>query len=342
MRAPAASLTRTELTQLIQLAPEVVDALISSGHLLCLMQNGEARVPLQQLEAFFRDGLVQVYRSEAMLSDSLMESTQTKQPATPEALSGAPPPSAAEHADAGEGAGAPPTAEPPRPAPIVTEKRTEEAESPAPDLRSATRFVPRRQIGGIFGDVKFSIVQLSATGLRIRHHEEIFPGAEAKMSFALMKPPRSFVMRARAVWTSVARYGANDDATFHISGLRIIQHVERLTRALEILKAAHELQPERTVRGIDTPALGLESISDDEVALVTATIQKFAADPYEANRWYGRAKFALAEEHVRRAAPPKQRDRDEILGIWEYLDRQIDIPKIAGVVSMIRSGRLAV
>jgi hypothetical protein len=222
------------------------------------------------------------------------------------------------------------------------ERRTETVESPAPDLRSATRFVPRRQIDGIFIDVKFSIVQLSATGMRIRHNDEVIPGAEGKMSFALMKPPRSFVMRAKVVWTSMARYGANDRNTFYISGLRIIQHVERLTRALDILKAAHELQPERTTRGVDTPTLGLESITDDEVALVTAAVQKFAADPYEANRWYGRAKFALAEEHVRRAAPQKQRDREEVLGIWEYLDRQIDIPKIAGVVSLIRNGRLAV
>jgi len=49
----------------------------------------------------------------------------------------------------------------------------------------------------------------------------------------------------------------------------------------------------------------------------------------------------VAFEHVRREAPQKRRDRDEVLGIWEYLERQVEIPKIVGVVTLIRNGRLA-
>jgi hypothetical protein len=74
------------------------------------------------------------------------------------------------------------------------------------------------------------------------------------------------------------------------------------------------------------------------MALVTAAIERFANDPVEANRWYSRARFSLSDENVRRLAPPRPRDREEVLGIWEYLERQVDIGKIAGVMSWVRGG----
>jgi hypothetical protein len=67
-------------------------------------------------------------------------------------------------------------------------------------------------------------------------------------------------------------------------------------------------------------------------------MEKFAADPLEATRWYSRGRFALSDENVRRVAPQRPRDREEVLGLWEYLDRQVDIGKIAGVVNWMRAG----
>lgn len=221
-------------------------------------------------------------------------------------------------------------APPARPAPAPA------AEPRYAEQRIATRYVPLRQLGGIFGDTKFFIMQLSATGMRIRHNEPLMPGDEAKLSFALLKPARSVVVRAKVVWTSLARSG-ND--RFSISGLRIIDHQDRVAAAIDSLRAANELQPERRAnsrRATDTMSV-LSGISDEEMALVTAAVQKFATDPVEASRWYSRARFALTDENVRRAAPDKPRDREEVLGIWEYLERQVEIEKIAGVVSWIRT-----
>ena len=313
-----ASLTRFEVSQLLDLEPAVVDALVESGRLLCHVKRGEAHIPVEQLEAFFRDSLIRLYRVQAA-SPSVVVREPVPEPAAPEP---APPVDA--------------TPEPPPPtlrAPITIEERREEEELP-PDLRVASRFVPLRQIDGIFGETKFSLLQISATGLRIKHAEALLPGTEAKVSFALMKPARSFVVRARVVWTSMARSGEN---RFSISGLRVTAHQERLTRAIDLLKSANELQPERRAqvrRGSD--AVAVEDISDEEIALVTSAIQRFAANPVEASRWYSRARFSLADENVRKAAPERPRDREEVLGIWEYLDHQVDIPKIAGIVGWMR------
>ncbi|HET7435774.1 MAG TPA: PilZ domain-containing protein [Thermoanaerobaculia bacterium] len=345
------SLTPAEVASALALPPELIDLLLDSGRLLCHVQRGEVRIPMRELEAFFRDGLIRVYQTEAVLMRG----------ATTEPLFAPPLPVAArEHETEPEPESEPvleqeqePDAEPeseplPEPeaeadepsAPIVpitpiAAAEEEEEEEDRPDLRMATRYVPRRQIDGIFGDTKFTIMQLSKTGLRIRHGGSMLPGDEAKLSFALLSSARSVVFRARVVWTSIAR---SNGQTFSISGLKVIEHQERLARAIDALVASHDLQPERRaqVRRAEDAKFILDGVSDDEVALVMAALQKFAENPVEANRWYGRARFALADEAVRRAAPQRPREREEVLGIWEFLERQVEISKIAGIVKWAR------
>ncbi|MBV8518629.1 MAG: PilZ domain-containing protein [Acidobacteria bacterium] len=347
------TLTLSEVSQLLELPTDVVEGLLDSGRVLCRMQRGEARVPLAQLETFLRDALVRVYRAEAglrfeetaELEDGLSQPLLEESAA--DASADSVPDAASEAASDANGDALPaeetpaeephlPIAEPAFARELLAPRRARPRHTLAetPDMRSTPRFIPLRRISGIFGDAKFSIVQISQTGLRIRHAEPLVPGVEAKLSFALLKPARSFVMRARVVWTSLARSG---DETFSISGLRIIEHADRLARAVELLNAAHELQPDRRAKPRRTEAdslAGLDGVSDEEIALVTSAVQKFASDPVEASRWYSRARFALSDEHVRRVAPIRQ--REEVLGIWEYLERQIDIAKIAGVVLWMR------
>ena len=357
------SLTREEVSRILQFPLSVVDALIDEGLLLCHVRNGVPRVPAEQLEAFFRDGLVRLYRAEASRESSSGAFQFEMAPPQAEAVTRPPEPLRNESlVDAPARTTPAEAAAPATPAAPISQAPAE-AESPhvaeyeqedeepeprvidKPDLRHAPRFIPRRQIDGIFHDVKFTIVQLSTTGLRIRHDQPLIPGDEAKISFALLHPPRSFVMRARVVWTSVAHYEQNADRTFCISGIRVIDHVDRLARAIEILRASHDLQPERRAeprKGAPVETMTLDGVSDDEVASVMGAVQKFAADPVEANRWYGRAKFALADPQVRREAPERPREREEVLGLWEYLDRSVEIPKIAGVLSWMRKARVGV
>lgn len=314
------ALTRDEVVQQLQVDPSIVEALVESGAVLCHVRGGEARIPLAELENFFRDALVGLYRAEAMTAVAAIPEAKAEEPREAVAV---PQPAV-------------PVA-PVVPMPAAARELPEEEPEKSLDLRITTRYVPLRHIDGIFNDQKFTIVQMSKTGLRIRHKGELMPGDEVKISFALMSPAQSFVMRVRVVWTSLARAG---DDTFSISGLRVIEHVDRLVRAVDILSASHDLQPERRVsERRKREELVLEGVSDDEAALVMAAVQKFAADPVEANRWYSRARFALSDENVRREAPPRPRDREEVLGIWEYLDRKVEIAKVLGVLSWMRKAR---
>ena len=347
MRPLTSTLTREQLAEKLDLPLELVDALLDSGRVLCHVTHGEVRVPLAQVEEFLRETLIRVYQAEGSGDSGVGKSgelgvgsfgSRSVEPAVPPELATqdaqpAPPPERTTHNSqpVPEPVSAPATAPiiPPPPPPAIVEHER-------PDQRIASRYVPLRQLSGIFGDVKFSVLQLSATGLRIRHADQLMPGDEAKLSFALMKPARSVVVRARVVWTSMARSG---EEHFSISGLRIIEHADRLEQAIASLRAAHELQPERRTRmrreGDGLTMIG--GISDEEMALVTSAVRKFADDPVEASRWYSRARFALSDETVRRLAPERPREREEVLGVWEYLERRVDIAKIAGVLSWMRA-----
>ena len=321
MRPLTRSLSPSEVAEQLELAPEVVEALIEAGHVLCHSRGGEPRVPLEQLEAFFRDRLMLVYAAEQAVAAEVPAPAEQRKPAIVEVREPEPPaeePVAAEEAPVAAAEVAPP------------------APRELPDQRRLPRYIPRRQIDGLFGDTKFTIIQLSASGLRIRHKEPLVPGTEAKLTFALLRPARSVVLRTRVVWTSLARSG---EERFSISGLRVLEHQDRLVHAVETLRSAHELQPERRVRERRTDdqiTAVLSGASDEEIALVTSAMQKFAADPVEASRWYARGRFALSDEHVRRHAPEKPRDREEVLGLWEYLERQVELEKVTGVVAWTR------
>jgi hypothetical protein len=310
-----ARFSRSEVAHILNLPGTAVDELIRSGTL-----PAEGRtIAAEELETFLRNGFLQLYQAEAR--------TVAAAPAAAEK----PPIEAEVELDVADF--------------TATQSIVDyeaDARVDAPDLRMAPRYVPRRQLGGSFRQVRFTILQISMTGLRIRHDETVRPGDVARLTFAVMKPARSFAMQAQVIWTTIAQRG--EGASFCISGVRIIDGNDQLRAAISVLRTANELQleerPTRRPAGASQgpPPTGL---SDDDVAAIIRAVRLFSSDPVEAHRWYTRARFALAEEDVKKAAPTRARDREEVVGIWEFLNRRLDLGKITSVVLWLRSTRSA-
>ncbi|HEV7921037.1 MAG TPA: PilZ domain-containing protein [Thermoanaerobaculia bacterium] len=322
--ASAAALTREELAQALNFPPSALEALIAGGGL----NAAGDRISLQEVERFLQSALLRVYHAEV---ESGRVVAPGKEKEKDEITIDLPEPKSlalvAEPADSG----------------VVHSIAEYEASLEPTDNRVSPRFKPKRQVGGTFGNVKFAVLQMSENGLRIRHDETLLPGEEARMSIALVRPQQSVVVKARVVWTSIAQRG--DGPTFCISGVRVTENEDRLQRTVAMLKDARELEPEKPPgsRGTsrdETPS-ALRGMSDDEVAAILRAVRKFADDPIEANRWYARGRFATSEESVRQALQQHARDREQVLGVWEYLERRIDLRKVAGVVSWMRSTRAA-
>jgi hypothetical protein len=303
------ALTRREAAQALKLDPSVIEALIDSGALLCRVSRGRETVPFEQLETLFRDSLVRLYYADAEArrrdeapapTDAELElepqetEVELEAPAQPE------PEISTE-----------PSAVPPE-EPVITRTSDEHVVigRDTPDNRIAERYVPRRIISGIFNHARFTILQISDSGMRIRHDEPLRPGDEARLTFALLNSTKPFPIRARVVWTSIAQRG--DGPTYCISGLRVIENADRLLEAVEALRDQGELEPDKRLsrsRGGQTTPTALTGVSDDDVASIIRAVRKFASDPVEASRWYTRAKFALSDQAVRQAAPTRARER---------------------------------
>jgi hypothetical protein len=322
---PDHQLTRDEAARLLSLDRTVINALVASGSLLCHVRDGKETIPSAQFETLFRDSLLRLYHAQAVARrpvdevETAIEGLELEVPATvgatPEPIIGDDTASFLMRS-IGE-------------APVDEEER--------PNLRIAPRYIPRKQLSGAFREIKFTILQISATGMRIRHEETLLPGEEARLTFAMVSRSQSFVVRARVVWTSIAQ---RDDApSFCISGVRVTQNADQLRRAVELLREAREVEPERITRRKSAAPSALTGLSDDDVAAIIRAVRHFTADPVEASRWYSRARFSLSEEQVRQAAPTRARDREEVVGIWEYLDRRMDLKAIAGVITWMRNAR---
>jgi hypothetical protein len=325
------TLRRDELSDVLKLSPAVVDALIASGAIATEKRDGREVVAAASLERVFRDALMRLYQTQAQ-AVARAEEQPIRLEDTSEEIEIEAKPESAEAAQ--------------EPDPEITLSMTDEimATGERPDLRAGLRYVPRRQIGGTFRDARFVMLQLSSSGLRIRHDEALRPGEEARLSFAILTPPKSFVMRARVVWTSIAQRG--DERSYYVSGLRIIENADRLVNAAYLLRSSRELQiDDRDVRrrpgSPEKVARPVSGLPDEDVVAIIQAVRKLAADPTEAARWYARARYAVSDEEVRKVAPRGAREREEVLGVWEYLERRIDVRAVAGVMQWIRSSQVA-
>jgi hypothetical protein len=291
--------TVEQTAEILDLPPSIVDKLVRSGQ---LPSNGSG-VPAAEIQSYLSQSLIRLFRMQATEPVPV------------------------------------PVPEPEAPAADTTvivrsiAEYEEDLRGDTPELRVAPRYVPRRQLGGTFRELRFTLLQLSTTGLRIRHDETLRPGDVARLTLSLQRPARTFAMQARVVWTSIAQRG--EGPTFCISGLRVLD-LGPLQQVIHPLRAARYLQADDGRRRQSSPLSGL---TDEEVASIIRTVRRFASDPVEAGRWYSRARFALADEQIRAAAPQRARDREEVVGVWECLDRKMDIAKVASVVTWLRQTR---
>jgi Tfp pilus assembly protein PilZ len=316
----AATFSRPQAAHALGIPSTALDALINAGTL----PVREGAISASDLEALLRETLLRLYRAEVRF-----EEVELEMPEAAEETAAAAPVEAAP-ADA--------TADIVPYFQSLTDFQPPVASEDRPDLRLAPRYIPRRQLGGMFRQVKFSVLQMSATGLRIRHDDSLRPGDEARLTFSIVRAARSFAMKARVVWTSIAQKG--DQPSFCISGLRITDGDEQMRQALTLLLSGRDIEVEGTItKRVSPPAL--TGLADDDVAAIIRGFRLLGSDPVEANKWYTRARFALADEAVRKAAPVRGRDRDEVVALWELLGRRMEIKTVAGVVAWIRQTRSA-
>jgi len=255
MPGPRDALTIREISRLFSLNEEAVLALMASGDLIG--RSGSDEVSLEQLEAFFRRNLARVVQ---------LRSSSSQVPEVPGEVAddvGAVPrrrPVASRQDVARPAAGIQSGIERQSSVPRKIERMTDQFPKEPSDFRRTPRYTPSSPLEGTFGELRFSILEISTSGLRIRHTRPTEAGKEGKLSFTLTDPAQTFNLRGRVVWTTAATFAADGGEPSHISGVRVIDAGNRLENLIKALSAASSDETDEEEDGSESGGAGRSTV----------------------------------------------------------------------------------
>lgn len=211
------------------------------------------------------------------------------------------------------------------------------------DLRSADRFVADERLAGSFGAASITVVDLADQGAQIEHAQPLRLGLKARFWFR--RGDVSVSAQGLVVWSHLSKRPNVDGKLFYRSGIRIEEQIDEFGDALRQLvrggivhrdvgaldrkrKRIEEKEQERWGK----PGLKVfrsEQIPPDQVMLIQHARERLRSHPDEALKWYNRARYALTANGS--LAGENLRHREDVLAVWEYLERSVPMETIASV-----------
>lgn len=218
----------------------------------------------------------------------------------------------------------------------------ENDESSALELRAAERYTLTPRLVGSFGAAEIQIIDFSRTGLQVQHLEPLKLGVQGRASVTVPGVGR-VSWRAAVVWSHLARFAVPSGRHPYVSGMRVEEEagdVEEVLQKLVTVGAAtiDRESIERKKRALRDKAKAraarpsvktftLPELTTDQLLMVQHARDWLREHPDDAKKWYARAKFATTDDH----AFLPQHYRDDVLAIWEFLERSIELEKIIRV-----------
>ena len=218
------------------------------------------------------------------------------------------------------------------------------------ELRSGTRYIVAPAIRGSFGSAEIYICDISESGIQVRHNDFLALNTESRIAFTV--PPKHLVaVRGRIIWSHLSR--EQSSLGRYVSGVTLAEPSETVREALQKLLGGGHARPdtdsierkravlkhkfrERASHAAVKALPTTYAIPDDHVLMVQAARERLQSDPEEARKWYLRARFSLGTEDAPTIADMPLHYREDILAVWEYLERSIDLPTILRVFNQQR------
>ena len=181
-----------------------------------------------------------------------------------------------------------------------------------------------------------SIRDLSVTGAQIEHAQLIRPATRGTLNIELTD------VKADVVWTRLAAPGT------YWSGLRIQGQIEIVAATIRDLlgrgvvkkqgdetarkrEEALRMREETSARLIN-PVSKEAGPSEEQVRRIRVARERLLMHPEESVRWYNRARATASEDQLRIAGSGRP-NREDVLAVWEYLERSIDLRLVVQALS---------
>jgi hypothetical protein len=206
--------------------------------------------------------------------------------------------------------------------------------------RSTARFNPEAPfpatfiINGTSGQV--NVRDLSVTGAQIEHSTPLRPGTRGTLVV------ESLNAKATVVWSRLAVPGV------YRSGLRIHEQLDVVAATIrdllgrgvvrkqgeETLRKRQEalLERERATARLINPPLKTIGPTEEQVLLIRQARERLLMHPDDSVKWYHRARATATEDQMRIAESGRP-NREDVLAVWEYLERSVDLRFVVQALS---------
>lgn len=219
------------------------------------------------------------------------------------------------------------------------------------ELRVTERFRTAEALIGSFGSASVALIDVSAFGAQIEHAQPLRIGTRARLWFK--RGEVSVSLQAVTMWSHLSKTPNVQGKYLYHSGLRVETEDRDFHHALQALLDRGVLAPdreslerkrqrelERAAERNNRPTMKFLrpdiEIPVDTQLLIEHARKQLLADPTEAQRWYQRAKYAITHGTAN-IAGDAIRNREDVLAVWEYLERSVDISTIALVFERARA-----
>lgn len=220
------------------------------------------------------------------------------------------------------------------------------------ELRAAERFAAAAPISATFAAYPVTIVNLSTIGAQIEHAGPIRLGTVGR--FMLRLGDVAFDVKGFLTWSRLSKTPSESGQHLYRSGLRIESGNAEYALALHLLIKAGSMRrepdtlerkrrrlvermAEKNRGGVRMMHFGsADDVPADQLLLVQHARERLLSNPEEAQKWYHRAKYAITHG-ASNIEIESVRNREDVLAVWEYLERSIDIQTIARAFDKMRT-----
>jgi len=207
------------------------------------------------------------------------------------------------------------------------------------DLRTIERYAVVEPLVGSFGAASISILDIAEQGAQIEHAQPLRLGARGRLWFKRSDVAAS--VHAMVIWSRLSEKPNDEGRLLYRSGLRLDEGesfaapiqalgdqgvIRRDTESLERKRRKFVEREQVKTAKPSVKRIKTEEIPPDQALLVQHARERLQNDPEEARKWYNRARYAIVETAVPIAHDV--RGREDVLAVWEYLERSVPLSTI--------------
>jgi hypothetical protein len=211
------------------------------------------------------------------------------------------------------------------------------------DARERQRFLLPDPLPAVFLGVQAVVLNIGSGGVQIEHADPVKLGVKGRLTVTIPRRPEPMVVQAHVRWSHLSRSPNKAGKYLYRSGLEyeegavgaalfesvssntiVILDRDSIDKKKKLfLQRVTEKEARPIVKPIGTRK---PEIDPDQLLMIRHAREQLRLNPDEAAKWYNRAKFSLADAGVSNIS-----HREDVLAVWEYLERSIDLAIIAKV-----------